>query len=106
MQKRRGRQASALVLGLVFALETAETVGRARWESGNPAEAFHDDNVLNHNSRDRNILVYPDPAYQGMQGSPGDFQTESPMSMAGSNWNRRPQRCPFGRCRFKATVCT
>jgi hypothetical protein len=37
-----------------------------------------DDNPLNHDSRDRNILVYPDPAYWGMLAAPGNFQTGEP----------------------------
>jgi hypothetical protein len=34
-----------------------------------------DDNPFNHDSRDRNIIVYPDPAYWGMLASPGNFHT-------------------------------
>jgi hypothetical protein len=37
-----------------------------------------DDNPLNHDSRDRNILVYPDPAYWGMLATPGNFETGEP----------------------------
>jgi hypothetical protein len=34
-----------------------------------------DDNPFNHDSRDRNIIVYPDPAYWGMLAEPGNFHT-------------------------------
>ena len=37
-----------------------------------------DDNPFNHDSRDRNVLIFPDPMYQGMLATPGNFQTGEP----------------------------
>jgi len=42
------------------------------------AKLSTDDNPFNHDSRDRNIIVYPDLAYWGMLATPGNFQTGEP----------------------------